>query len=298
MKSKRLLLILSTAIALAAFLMVRRSLRVAFTPWSYSESEIYSVDFSPNDDCFAVLADVRTEPASARLMVVSRGTGRTLLDTMGSQIFNPCFDQHAKYCAVFIGSELAVFDLSTGSRVFDKQRSEIFNGAAAAMGFTRDSDFLVLEQFSVSFGFERAPSSRITFALPSGEQVNSTASPSFWYGRNLSVDGDMCFAGGLREPTPRVFRRNGDFVGYCYRAPNITNAWFTRESDALLSLHTDGAFIRWDLSDVNAADEVQRVSTSMQPELLDFQVISPLHNENSFVVIDRAGKMSCRKIPK
>lgn len=181
--------------------------------------------------------------------------------------------------------------------MFGKNRTEIFEGSGAAMGFTQDSDTLILEEFSWSFGFEMEPPPKLAFSIPSRERVDATASPSCWYGRNLSVDGSMCFAVGFHDSTPRVFRRNGDFVGYCYRHPSIVNAWFTRNNAELLSLHTDGALIRWDLSNVNEHKQVQSVSLSMQPELLKFHGVVPLNSESAFALIDRSGRMTRFVVP-
>jgi hypothetical protein len=142
------------------FCLARVSLGEQFTPFAYNESEVYRLIFSPNDNRFAIIAAPTTEGGTPRLIVADTKTGRTLLDTQGRAIANPCFDHEGKYIAVFIGVELAVFDLRNGMKVFSKGRLDVFGGSSVAMGFTRNSSYLVLEKYD-AFGFSKNQNERL-----------------------------------------------------------------------------------------------------------------------------------------
>lgn len=260
-----------------------------FSPWSYDESEIYSVWFSPNDDRFAFTAAPIDEAEDTRLMVVESQSGRTLLETSGWVIGSACFDVAANYLAIFIGPEMVVYGLNNGTKLFSVSRLDIFEGGTAAMGFTHEGDALVLEQFG-AFGFEDYPPRRIAFAVPSGERVEINEEPAFWYGRHLAADGSKWFGGGMHGPTPRVFRRDGEFIGYCWRDPNISYAWFTRDSRSLMTLHPDAALILWDFESGDDDGALQGETLAMRPELLDASHLVPLNTEDSVATIDASGK--------
>ncbi|WP_206036406.1 WD40 repeat domain-containing protein, partial [Crateriforma spongiae] len=267
-----------------------------FTPWSDSKSAIYQLTFSPNDDLFAVLTEPLSEDENVRLRVVDRKLGRTIVDTNGMAICSPCFDKRSKLFAVFIGTSLVVYDLNTGETVLKIDRMDIFDGKTAAMGFSRDGDILILDKLS-AFGFEETPPDRLAIAIASGERINTSETPAIWYGKNLAPDGTKWFGGGWPGPTPRVFHRNGNYIGFCYREPNISRAWFSRDSNSLLTLHSDGALVKWNLNSENDSDELNPVSIADCPDLLESKIVTPLHTQDSFAIVDAAGHMSARKLP-
>ena len=294
---KKLHVILIVGIALSAVVgCFNPTPEPEFTPWSSNQSTVYSITFSPNDDLFAVTTEPENDDEDTRLVVVHRQTGRTLIDTNGIVILNPCFDQRSQLFAVFLGTNLVIYDLTTGNQLTAISRLEIFEGTTAALGFAEQGDCLVLDKFS-AFGFEENPPDRITFAIPSGEMIETDATPSFWYGNNLSTDGSKWFGGGFHGPTPRVFHRNGDYIGHCYRDPNISRAWFSKDSKSLLSLHPDGVVVNWNLTSQDDTGALKPISTENCPELLKFKIVTPLHTQDALALIDDTGHVSTFELP-
>jgi hypothetical protein len=172
-------------------------------------------------------------------------------------------------------------------------RFNVLQWKTMAMGFSPASDSLIMQAYSV-FGFD-TQTSKIAFQIPSGEPISEPAEPGLWYGDRLSADGSKWWGGGHHGPTPRVFDRTNEFIGYCLRWPNIRNAWFTRDSKSLVSQHTDGTWIRWDLAQVTDGAAVP-VATSV-PGILDTNLIALMNTEDSLLAMEQNGKAQLYPIP-
>ena len=227
------------------------------------------------------------------MIVVDRGSGRELIQAESRFVINPCFDSNGRYLAAFMQHGLVVYDLQQGGEVLTKGWSEIEKGKTLAMGFSSASDSLIMQPYSV-FGFE-VPSRSVAFQIPSGEPVPAPGEPVFWYGDRLSSDGSKWWRGGYPGPTPRVFDRNNEFIAYCMRWPNIRNAWFMRDAKSLVSQHTDGRWIRWDLAQaIDGAATPIATSTLVIP---DTNLVTLLNTEDSILSMEKDGRARLFPIP-
>lgn len=297
MKFKRLIFL--ATVTFAAIFGIALSFRTRpITPWSSPGSHVHRVVFSPMDDRFAVISSpLDTEERIRHLTVVERETGRTLLAASEKFISDLCFDQRANYLAAFMFHDLVVYDLRTGEKCFSTPRTGLLSTSNIALAFTTDEACLVASRIGQLEGAQASDSERITFSIPSGQIISSTIEPTFWYGENVATDGTKWFSGGWPGPTPRVFTRNNEYMGYCYRNPNIVGAFFTRDSNILLSIHPDAAVMRWDLTHVDQSKAVKGTHIGTVPELLKCQTITMLNTENGIAAVDTDGHFFKYAIP-
>ena len=240
---------------------------------------------------------IDTEERLRHLTVVERKTGRALLAASEKFISNLCFDQRANYLAAFMYHDLVVYDLRTGEKCFSTPRTGLLSTSNIALAFTADGTCLVASRFGQLEGAKVTDSDRIAFSIPSRQIAASTIEPTFWYGENVATDGSKWFGGGWPGPTPRVFTRNKEYIGYCYRNPNIVGAFFTRDSNFLLSIHPDAALMRWDLTQVDQSKAVKSTQIGTVPELLKCQTITMLNTEKGIAAIDSDGNFFKYAIP-
>lgn len=85
------------------------------------------------------------------------------------------------------------------------------------------------------------------------------------------------------------------FRAQCLRIPNVGGASFARDGNSLITLHTDGALLRWDLTTVDEYGQADIAAKIMEPDLLNAQIWSPLNAEDAIAMIDDEGKLV--KIP-
>lgn len=265
-----------------------------FPDWRCTESKVTRLVFAPNDMVFAVLARHGDEE-KPRLLVVDRTSGQTLLHVQSElRIANLAFDESGKYLAAYVDHELVVYDLRSGNAVCRIGYEKIHGRIQSALGFSADGETLFVAPYSV-FGFKYDEHDDIAINVLTGkltgELDKDDAISNAWYGDRLSASGSVWWGGGWPGPTPRVFRRNGDFIGYCFRSPNIGNAWFTTDESKLVTLHTDGVTCLWDLNSVDDTKAASCISTNAAPGLSDAVTITTLHRENTFAFIDSTGRL-------
>jgi hypothetical protein len=266
---------------------------VEFSPWRYTESSIHRLVISPNDKYFAVITDHLNDHESCQLIVVDRHSGQELIRAESRFIRNLCFDSRDSYIAAAMFDGLVVFDLQERREVLTVGWQELDYESTMAMGFSFTSDCITMQAYSV-FGFNMQ-SSRVAFQIPSGKPIADPDEPAFWYGDRLSRDGSRWWSGGLHGPTPRVFDRNNSFIAYCPHEPDIRNAWFSRKSDSLVSWHSDGKWVRWDLSHVKDKKAAPVIIRDL--EIPNATLITLMNTHDSIISMEQDGKAWLYPIP-
>lgn len=256
--------------------------------WQYQDPGVYHLVFSPNDERFALLANHPNDIRKRRLVVVDRASGRNLVVHDSEFISDPCFDNQGRLFSATIGFEVVVWDLKSGKRVCSVPRQA---GGPGARGFSPDGLYLVLDPRFTPFGYDESVHAPVAFDLRScNKHTDRFAMPSHWYGDSLANDASKYWGGGFHGPTPRVFASDNDFIGYCYRSPNISFASFTPDCRRLVTLHTDGALFSWDLDDPKSQDLIP-ASIGFQSNLLNAQAITMMNTTDRLAYIDESGQL-------
>ena len=250
MRRNRFVLIAVFATAIFCFLWLKRKTAettAPFSKWVTRDAHLGGLLFSPDDRRFSVLVHDVAPDEDTRLLVIDRRDGRVLHQDDVPFVEIRCFSKDSTHFAYAAGLELVVVDLDDQKQIL---RLDRITNSIDCLGFSRDKKSLVIARHP---GESPADAPEQVVSIADGNVVDDNMDSPFVYGRALAGSGitperTKWFAGGWPGPTPRVFHWNGESICYCYRSPNISDAFFAPDGKRLVTIHTDAAVLLWKLT--------------------------------------------------
>lgn len=272
-------------------------------PWICPRGEIIELRFAPNDRVFSVQLMRMTEKPAHRVLVVDAATKAVLLEVDGVRARVVCFDSKGKQLAVLWPQSLTVYDLATAVKRFEVPEAELrtidaevqscqpwLKPTPYSIAFSDDGKHLILTPHfgprCVDFAWE----------LSNGRRTLEHRESHNWAGQNLARDRSKWFHGIWPGPSPRVYQQaDGHRITYCFRFPFHIFADFTTDNAGLITIHSDGALLLWEIRETdneNASIRHSEFLTGLETS----RAFALLHRTRKLAFIDAAGQLRYRPL--
>jgi len=275
----------ATALAsLAAICIAVSRTDIPAQTWRLPHGTVHIFRFSPMDKYAAfVLREPQSPAAIHRLIVVTPDRGSVLLDTHGYYATNLCFDSDASHVAVQWADAVRVYALQDGSCTQTIKKTPSI-ATLDCMGFSGDDATLIMSDTTT-------PSHISAWDVSTGKSVLSQVEVPHWAGSGVAPDFSKWFSHrGWVTPGPSVVDvKLGRRMTHCVRLPYPMYASFTPDSQNLLTVHTDGAILLWELR--HTAGDGRSLLPSQNAKILASCTESGVEKAIAFAVLNKTDQL-------